>query len=159
MGPQSRVWPIVMVVLGIVGLIMGVVFIYQGVSKSHLLKEAMRVENVALTFVPGYDKKEIIDCAPKAMAAANVIREHRRKIAPTYMDLLGGKKFDPSKHEQLDYAQALNLENYLYFAVVGLGLTQLTTASGVFMVLMGIAIGGTGIRQLKSISSVPPGRR
>jgi len=130
---------------------MGVVFVFQGMSKSHLLKEAMQEEKVTLIFVPGYDKNEIIDSAAKAMAAGDVIREHRRKIAPTYTELLGGKKYDPTNIEQLKYAQALNMENYLYLAVVGFGLTQMATASGIFMILMGVAIGGTGVRLYKTI--------
>ena len=151
MGPNSRVWPSILVILGVAGLVLGTVFIFQGVTKSHLLRDAMRTEHVTLTFVPGFDKQEIIDNARKAMAAGDVIREHRRKIAPTYSDLLDGKKFDPTNPEQLKYAQALNMENYLYLAVVGFGLTQLAVASGVFMILTGIALGGTGIRQFKSI--------
>ena len=147
---KSRVWPVTMIILGAVGLVMGVVFIFQGVSKSHLLRDNMRVEKVTLHFVPGAAKDEIIDTADEAMAAGDVIREHRRKIAPTYEDLLGGKKFDPSQAKQLKFAQALNMENYLYLAVVAFGLTQVVIASGVFMIITGIAIGGTGITLYKN---------
>jgi hypothetical protein len=144
-----RVWPTIMLILGAVGVVMGVVFIYQGVTKSNLLKEAMRVEKITLDFVPGVPKGEIIDTAKKAMVAGDTIREHRRQIAPTYEALLGGKKFNPENPKDLIYAQALNMENYLYLAVVGFGLTDVATASGVFMIIMGIAIGGTGITLYK----------
>lgn len=149
MQSKGRVWPTTMIVLGAVGVVMGAVFIFQGVTKGHMLRDAMRTEKVALYFVPGADKHEVIDTAKEAMAAGDTIREHRRKIAPTYGDLLGGKKFDPSKPEQLTYAQALNMENYLYLAVVGFGLTQMAVASGVFMIIMGIGLGGTGIALYK----------
>jgi hypothetical protein len=144
-----RVWPTIMLIIGAVGVVMGVVFIYQGVTKSNLLKEAMRVEKITLDFIPGVPKGEIIDTAKKAMLAGDTIREHRRQIAPTYEALLGGKKFNPANPKDLIYAQALNMENYLYLAVVGFGLTDVATASGVFMIIMGIAIGGTGITLYK----------
>ena len=150
MQTKSRIWPMTMIALGAVGLVMGAVFIVQGVTKSKTLAGAMREEKVTLYFVPGADKEEIIDTAHEAMVAADTIREHRRKIAPTYKDLLGGEKFDPRKPEQVMYAQALNMEHYLYLAVVGFGLTQMAIASGIFMMIMGIGLGGTGIALYKS---------
>ena len=142
---KNRVWPMMLLILGAVGVVMGVVFIYQGVTKSNLMKEAMRQEKISLDFVPGVPKGEIIDTSQKAMLAGDTIRGHRRHIAPTYEALLGGQKFNPANPKELIYAQALNMENYLYLAVVGFGLTQVAMASGVFMIIMGIAIGGTGI--------------
>jgi len=146
---QGPGWPVIMIIIGAVGVIMGAVFIYQGATKSNLLKNTMRQEKITLNFVPGAPQNEIIDSAKTAMIAGDTIREHRREIAPTYEALLGGKKFNPNNPKDLTYAQALNMENYLYLAVVGFGLTQLATASGVFMIIMGIAIGGTGIQQYR----------
>jgi hypothetical protein len=145
------VWPTIMLILGAVGVIMGAVFIYQGVTKSNLLTQAMREEKITLDFVPGVPKGEIIDTAKKAMLAGDKIREDRRQIAPSYEVLLGGKRFNPTNPKELVYAQALNMENYLYLAVMGFGLTQVATASGVFMIIMGVAIGGTGIMFYKFI--------
>ncbi len=79
------------------------------------------------------------------MKAGDTIREHRRGIAPSYSDLLGDGRYDPTDPQQLTYAQALNLENYLYLAVVAFGLTQSVIVSGVFMVVTGLALGGTGV--------------
>ncbi len=56
-----------------------------------------------------------------------------------------GAVFIPADPLQLTYAQALNLENYLYLDVVAFGLTQSVTASGVFIVVTGLALGGTGM--------------
>ncbi|MFC1955198.1 hypothetical protein ACFLWZ_01455 [Chloroflexota bacterium] len=39
----------------------------------------------------------------------------------------------------------MNLENYLYIAVVAFGLTQSVIASGVFMIVTGLALSGTGV--------------
>ena len=86
-----------------------------------------------------------IDSAGEAQAAGDLIREHRRGIAPSYQELLGEGRFDPTNPDHLTYAQALNMENYLYLAVIGFGLIQATVASGVFMVITGVALGGTGV--------------
>lgn len=136
---------IVVVLLGVVGLVMGIVFIGQGVSRNNQLVEAMRVEQVTLGIEDTELEDEVIDSLGEALKAGDTIREHRRGIAPTYSDLLESGRYDPSDPQQLTYAQALNLENYLYLAVVAFGLTQSVIASGVFMVVTGLALGGTGM--------------
>jgi len=128
----------------VVAVVFGAVFIGQGISKNNQLVAAMQVEQVALG-IESELEGEIIDSLGEAMEAGDTIREHRRGIAPTYSDLLGGERYDPADPLQLTYAQALNLENYLYLAVVAFGLTQSVTASGVFMVVTGLALGGTGV--------------
>jgi len=135
---------LVIVLLGVVAVVLGAVFIGQGVARNNQLVEAMRVEHVTLG-IESELEGEVIDSLGEAMEAGDTIREHRRGIAPTYSDLLGDGRYDPSDPEQLTYAQALNLENYLYLAVVAFGLTQSVTASGVFMVVTGLALGGTGV--------------
>ena len=85
-----------------------------------------------------------MDNAAKAQQAGDTVREHRRSIAPTYGDLLGGEHFNPSDVTQLTYAQALNLENYLYLAVASFGIFMVVKAVGAFMVLIGLALGVTG---------------
>ena len=130
--------------LGVVALVIGAVFIGQGVSKNSYLAEAMRVEQVTLGIEAAELEGEVIDSLGEAQQAGDTIREHRRGIAPTYSDLLGGERYNPGDPAQLTYAQALNLENYLYLAAVAFGLTQSVTASGAFMVVMGVALGGTG---------------
>jgi len=88
---------------------------------------------------------EVVDSADEAQVAGDVIREHRRSIAPTYEELLAGGRFDPSNPKHLSYAQALNMENYLYLAVLGFGVTTIVIGSGVFMIVTGFAIGTTGV--------------
>jgi hypothetical protein len=141
---MMRILTLFIVLIGVVAVIIGAVFIGLGASRDAQLKEAMRVENVTL----GIDSElegEVIDSLTEAMKAGDTIREHRRNIAPTYRDLLGEGKYDPTNPLQLTYAQAMNLENYLYLAVIAFGLTQAVMASGVFMVITGLALGGTGI--------------
>ena len=139
-----RIIAVAVLLLGLVAIVFGAVFVGLGVSKDSQLKEAMRVEQVTLSLEEGAPPT-LIDNMSKAQAAGDLIREHRRGIAPSYQDLLGGKKFDPTNPVELTYAQALNMENYLYLAVVGFGLTQSVIASGVFMITTGLALGGTGV--------------
>ena len=137
---------LLVIVIGIISIVIGAVFIGQGIAKNNLLVTAMRQEKITLG-IPSDELTagEVIDNAKEAQIAGDTVREHRHSIAPTYGDLLGGGQFDPTNPEQLTYAQALNLENYLYLAVLGFGLTQVVIASGIFMVLTGVALGGTGI--------------
>ena len=142
---MTRNLAIVVLLLGVVAMVMGTVFISQGVSKNNQLVEALRVEQVTLGIEDAELEGEVIDSLAEAQEAGDTIREHRRGVAPTYSDLLGEGRYDPTDPKQLTYAQALNLENYLYLAVVAFGLTQSVIASGVFMVVTGLALGGTGV--------------
>ena len=137
---------IVVLVIGAVSIVIGGVFIAQGIIKNNFLVSAMREEKITLG-IPSEElaEGEVIDNATEAEIAGNTIREHRHTIAPTYGDLLGGKPYDPTNPTQLTYTQAMNLENYLYLAVASFGLTQIAIASGVVMVLSGVALGGIGI--------------
>jgi len=140
---------VIVIVLGVIGIVFGGVFLAQGVAKNNELKEAMRVEHVALGIEGAESKGEVIDSLAEAQKAGDTIREHRRGIATTYSDLLGGEKFNPDDLKQLTYAQALNLENYLYLAVVAFGLITVTMAAGGFMIVTGIGLGITGIALLR----------
>lgn len=135
------------ILLSVVSLVIGVVFIAEGIMKNNLIVDRMNVEKVSLNLDP--DNPTVfmqINNAEDAQRAADLIAEHRRSIAPTYQDLLAqsGGRFDPTNPTDLTYAQAMNLENYLYMAVTAFGLIQATIANGVFMVVVGLAIGLIG---------------
>lgn len=137
---------VIILVLGLVGIVLGGVFLYQGFTKNNQLKEAMRAEQIVLGIDTGdIEEGELIDTGKEAQVAGDTVREHRHGIAPTYGELLGGEKFNATNPTQLTYAQALNLENYLYLAVLGFGFTQAVLAIGVFMIVVGLALGGTGV--------------
>ncbi len=135
-----------LMVLAVASLVLGIVFVVQGITKDAYLKEAMRQENVTLGLPEdAVARGEVIDSLDKAEKAADTVREHRRGVAPSYNELLGEGRFDPTNPQHLTYAQAMNLENYLYLAVAAFGLTMLSTASGVFMIIIGFAVGGIGL--------------
>ena len=130
---------IIVLVFAVIALAMGIVFIQQGFAKEAFLVEAMTNEEITFEGVEG-----IIDNAEKAQLAGDTVREHRHGIAPTYGDLLGGERFNPAEATHLSYAQVLNLENYLYLAVASFGVFTVVKVTGVFMIIMGLALGATG---------------
>jgi hypothetical protein len=136
-----RIPAMIILVLGLIAAVIGVVFLFQGFSKNNMIVERMRVEKVTLALNPNNPQETTaVRNAADAQRAADLIASHRRSIAPTYQDLLGGKQFDPSNPTNLIYAQAMNLENYLYMAVMAFGLVQVVLASGGFMLIVGIAL-------------------
>jgi len=137
---MNRFLSLAVILFAVVSLGVGIAFVQQGFAKEAFLTEAMQEEQITMDGVDG-----IVDNASKAQIAGDTVREHRHSIAPTYGDLLGGERFNPTKPEQLTYAQALNLENYLYLAVASFGVFTLAKASGAFMIVMGLALGATGV--------------
>jgi hypothetical protein len=142
----TRGLAILVMFLGVVAVVLGGVFISQGLAKDNLLVTAMQQEKITLGIeTDRLTEGEVIDSAEEAEIAGDTVREHRHSIAPTYGELLGEGRYDPSNSQQLTYAQALNLENYLYLAVLGFGVTQVVIGSGAFMVVTGLALVGTGV--------------
>jgi len=153
--PLSRI----VMIMAVAAIVIGIVFIYMGVSKTYYIQDQMRAEKVSVSIYGGNATTGgYIDNAAKAQAAADRIKLHRSKIAPSYGNLTsygnGGKGgYDPTNpnpyppnpsetigQAMLDYTQALNMENYLYMGVFALGFTQAVTVIGVFMILVGIAL-------------------
>jgi hypothetical protein len=135
---------ITVIVVAAIILAMGIAFVQQGFAKEAFLLEAMQQEEIQLEGVEG-----IIDTAAEAQTAGDTVREHRHGIAPTYGDLLGGERYNPTDPTQLTYAQALNLENYLYLAVASFGVFTVVKVTGAFMLLAAIALGLIGFALLK----------
>ena len=140
MNVKIRNLSLVIILFGVITLTMGIVFVQQGFTKEAWLVEATKQEQIEM---PG-ESGVIVDNAKLAEAAADVVREHRRSIAPTYGDLLGGERFNPTDTTQLSYAQAMNIENYLYLAVTAFGVFTVVKAAGAFMIVTGLALGTTG---------------
>ena len=150
MKKRNKYLAIIVLCIGVVACSMGGVSIYQAIEKESWMNEAMRLEKITLGFSEeAIAQGDIIDTSEEAQAAGDIIREHRSNIAKTYGDLLGGERFDPENPEHLVYAQALNMENYLYLAVLGFGVTTLVLVMGAFMIIVGLALGGVGVYILR----------
>ena len=120
-------------------LVIGIVFVQQGFVKEAFLVSAMEQEAITVEGVVG-----IVDSSAEAQLAGDTVREHRHGISPTYGDLLGGERFNPTDPRQLSYAQALNLENYLYLGVASFGIFTVVKAIGAFMIVTSLGLGATG---------------
>jgi len=131
---------LVVIIFGIIALAVGIVFVQQGFDKEAWLTRTMASEQITMPDGSG----TIVDSAALAEAAGDIVREHRHGIAPTYGDLLGEGHFNPADPAQLTYAQAMNIENYLYLAVTAFGVFTVVKAAGAFMIVMGLALGVTG---------------
>ena len=148
---------IIVLVIGCIGIIAGAAFVGQGFAKQMYLVESMKQENIKLgdLGITGEDADKVIDNAKYAQMVADKVREDRHQIAPSYEALLGGKHFDPTDPKQLSYAQALNLENYLYLAVASFGIVDIALGTGAFMVITGIALILIGILLFKFARKIP----
>jgi hypothetical protein len=150
---MMRKLAVLVVVLGAVVFVVGAFFIGEAISKQIYITDAMRQEKVTLGLTPAQIAAgDVIDTASEAQAVADKVRADRHAIAPTYTDLLAasGGKYDPTNPKDLSYTQALNLENYLYTAVLSFGVVQVTLGTGVAFLIVGIAIvvGGMTLRRL-----------
>ena len=140
----SKIMPVsrIVMIMAVAALVIGIVFVYQGGSKANMITGQMREEAVAASsFIEDAPEGDVIDTAAEAQKAADTIKAHRQNIAPNYQALLAGGRYDPTNPSHLSYTQALNMENYLYMGVFALGFTQAVTAIGVFMILVGLALG------------------
>ncbi len=126
----------VVLLLGVVAVSLGAVFIVQGVAKSNLITEAMQVEQI--TYGGADEIEGVIDTATEAELMAGILREHRLDMG-IYSEL---DRDDPQRDTIL---KAMTIENSLNLAQLGYGVTTVVIVSGVSMVIMGIALGGTGL--------------
>lgn len=146
MNSIKRLLAVAVILLGLANMAVGVTFITIGASKQQYLTETMEAEEITLGIADSQiTRGDVIDTAKEAQIAGDIVRSHRHDIAPTYGDLLGGEKYNPTDPTQLSYAQALNLENYLYLAVASFGLTTMAIGAGVAMLLTGLAFAIIGV--------------
>jgi hypothetical protein len=142
---------LLILILGIIGMALGGVFVWQGIAKNNLITDRMKIEKVTLALDSNNPNNLTpITDSKSAQLAADKIAADRRAIAPTYQDLLGGGKFDPTNAKELSYAQAMNLENYLYLAVTAFGLIQVVLGTGVYMIIVGLAVFLIGLALYRS---------
>jgi hypothetical protein len=153
MNNKLRLSAMVLYLFAIISLVVGIVFLYLAFDKQAYMVSAMTAEKISLSDLGIKDGPPgIIDNMQKAQIAADTVRAHRHTIAPTYGDLMGGGKYDPTNPKDLTYAQALNIENYLYLAVLGFGVIQIAMGIGAFMLLVAFALAviGFSVHKLSS---------
>jgi hypothetical protein len=137
----SKLVVVAVLIVGLASLAAGAAFVGLGADKQQFLKSAMEEEQITLGINDSQlAAGEVVDTMNEAQVAGDIVRSHRHDIAPSYGDLLGGERYDPTDPKQLSYAQAMNIENYLYLATNSYGVTYLTIGLGVVLVLVGAAL-------------------
>ena len=132
--------------LGLVSVAAGAVFIGLGADKYMFLKDAMQEEQITLGINDSQlAKGEVVDTMDESQIAGDIVRSHRHDIAPTYGDLLGGERYDPTDPQQLSYAQAMNIENYLYLATASFGISYLAMGLGAVLIALGFGLAGLAL--------------
>lgn len=137
----SRLVLVGVLIVGLVCIGAGTAFIALGAQKHQFLTSALDEEQITLGINDSQlSKGEVVDTMEETQIAGDIVRQHRHEIAPTYGALLGGDYFDPTDPEQLTYAQAMNIENYLYLATNSFGVTYLTMGIGATLLAIGAAL-------------------
>lgn len=140
MGRITRYLAIMVLLLGVASLAMGITLIFQGASVRAMITEGLRAEKVTLgieeaLITPG----DVIDTAQEAQVAQDILEEHLRDGYGTYGDTERGSP------ERATYLDGTTLRNSLNLAIMGFGVTTIVTVIGIFMLIVGIALGGTGL--------------
>jgi len=157
MSRMNRFLAVAVLVIGLAGIGIGVGFVVEAQVKSNWMKQQMRAEGITLGLsADEIAKGDVVDTAAEAQKAADTIREHRHTNFGTYSEVTAGQSFNPEDPNQVKYMQALNLENYLYLAVSGFGLATVVLASGIFMIIVGIALALGGLVMFRP-ARVPAG--
>jgi len=134
------------IVLAVVVIVCGGLAIYLGHTNSESVANRLAVEKVSLRiFDQNAPADAIITNASEARKAADTLNEHRKKIAPTYSNLLGGKKFDPTNPTELTYEMGMVLEGQMNMASLAFGLTTVLTFFGAVLVIIGFVLGVIGL--------------
>ncbi len=161
----SKLIVVAVLIVGLVVLAAGAAFVGLGIQKHQFIKNAMEVEKITLGINDSQlAKGEVVDTMGETQIAGDIVRGHRHEIAPTYGDLLGGERYDPTNSQQLLYAQAMNIENYLYLATNSYGVTYLTMGLGAAFIAIGLALMGLGLvlfnwnKRVLAALAVPAGK-
>jgi len=140
MGRITRYLAIMVLLLGVASLAMGITFIFQGASVRAMITEGLCTEKVTLGIEEGLaNPGNVVDTAQEAQVAQDILEEHLRDDYGTYGDTERGSD------ERATYLDGTILRNSLNLAIMGFGITTIVTVSGIFMLIVGIALGGTGL--------------
>jgi hypothetical protein len=134
------------IVLAVIVIAGGAVAIALGVTESKSVSDHLKQQKVSFKiFDENAPADSFITNASQARKAADTLAEHLKKIAPTYSDLLGGKKFDPTNPTQLTYVTGMNLEGQMNLAALAFGLTTVLTFFGAVLMVIGVVLFIIGI--------------
>ncbi len=138
---MRRILTWAVMVLAVVVIVCGGLAIYLGQSNANAVSDHLKSQKISLRiFDENAPADAVVTNAAQARAAADTISGHLQKIAPSYSDLLGGKKFDPTNPTQLTYVTGLNLEGQFNLAALAFGLTTVLTFFGAVLIAIGVVL-------------------
>ena len=138
---MRNVLTIGIIVLAVAVIACGAVSIGLGQSNSKAVSDHLKDQKVSLRiFDENAPADALITNGSQARLAADTFAEHLKKIAPSYSDLLGGKKFDPTNPTQLTYVTGMNLEGQMNLAALAFGLTTVLTFFGIVLIVIGVVL-------------------
>jgi len=130
----SKKLAVFVLLVGVVSVVMGGIFIFQGVDKGNLIVASMCAENIEYAGADG-EIVGIIDTPQEAAVMSRILMEHRNASYGNYNQL---DREDPGRQTILN---AMTMENSLNMAQLGSGLSQVVWATGIFMVIIGLTLG------------------
>jgi len=125
--------------IGLVLVVGGVVFIAVGLSSRAEVIAGLADEEIETVMVEG-EKAVPVNSAETAMNQANIIKAHSLDRYGTYSSM---ERDDPNR---ATYISGLTLRNALVIARMALQLTLLIMGLGVLFILIGISLGGIGLK-------------
>ena len=137
---MKKLFPIALIVLGVIFAGAGVYTIYRGLDARDQVKSELVAQNIVTpedARIPNVQVKDI----PTARAMADIINEHA--LAAT-----GGKTYsemdrdDPARGTALN---AANLRTSLYTSIMAFEISTLVMGLGLMILVMGVAIAGLGV--------------
>lgn len=129
------------IVLSVVVIVCGAVSIALGHTNATDVADRLKQEKVSLqVFDESAPADAVVTNATQARAAADILNEHRKGIAPTYSDLLGGKRFDATNPKQVTYVVGMALEGQMNMAALAFGLTTVLTFFGAVLIIIGVVL-------------------
>ena len=135
----------IVLLMGLVCLVIGGIFIWQSFDVKAKVTEGLLDEQIS-TGIPqegdeGYNPNNLyVDTAAEAQVAHDTILSHMRDgDTPRYGDT------ERDSEERAAYVDGITLRNSLTIAVMGFGISTMALGIGVFMLIAGVAFGGTGL--------------
>ncbi len=139
-----RLLGVAVMLAGLVGLVIGIVFIVQSVSVKALVTEGLAAEGQTSQLPEegekGYFEGNVVDTAKEATAVADYLLGHMHGDD-------GNDRYNTLERgsdERASYLDGFSLVTGLNLAVMGFGVAQIALAAGIVMITSGLALGGTG---------------
>jgi hypothetical protein len=154
MGHKTQHLAMLVLSLGIVSMVIGAAFVGLAIQKNEYVTSELQQQRVTLGLTQEQIANgDVVDNAQEAQVAAQTLANHLSNIAGgTYGDLMASNpdgKYDPADPNDLKYTQGLNMENSFNLALLSFGVIQETIATGAALIVIGIAVGATGLTLLR----------